>query len=197
MSFNTKFTVFLVLLFWILLLALQFLRPDVDFYSDFISNFGVGNFSQIFSLAVLSLATGKVFLLRNTILSDLNSRLISAIKIFLAISIIATTLVAFYPVDTVQTTTNGIIHNVSAAISFGATAIFLLLFLKISGNVRLISKAKVASTTLYILSLICTIFVPTELLGLLERFWVLFLGFGIIFSSLDLNTKLKLTKATD
>jgi hypothetical membrane protein len=178
-SKTLKFTGFsLLILYVILLTSLHFLRPDINLISGFVSDYGNGQFSLIFTLSIFCLGISKLILAK---LLEFKGQFNTA-KLALIISAIATIGVGIFPTDDIGgvTTTIGILHTISAITTFSFTAIYFILFAIYFRN-KSENIWRWIITAVNLISFVYLALAPTEFKGLGERIYLVFIAAGLTY----------------
>ncbi len=132
LNFNPKLLISTALLgcFTALQTALHFLRADLNPLNRFVSEYGVGSFNYLFMLSLLALGTSTIWLGFKIIQININMLNLLAGSMLIG-SGLATYVVMLFPTDLVgqSLTSTGLIHGISAYISFIATALAYLLLI--------------------------------------------------------------------
>ncbi len=160
-------------------LILPILRTDLDFYLNFVSNYGVGYSWWIFTLGLTMLGAGKLLLTKNLLSNYPKNKLSKVIAGFIIISAIATIGVGLFQTDIGgEMTTIGLIHGIMAYVSFSATGVFYALILIYKRQIQKpFSLLEHASTFIYIALLVSFPFWQTLLTQVIvERLLVVMLA---------------------
>ena len=163
-SIQKLFPALLLFTFTALQILLHFLRSELSPLNSFVSNYGVGKFSSIFSLSLIPLAISTFFLGWKFLKKSLqcNSK---TPGFLLLISAVATIFVAIFPTNIGQeTSTHGTIHAIAAYTSFIFTCISYLLLIK---PLKSFGFAFLAISNLVLL--LALYFVNQDIQGLFER----------------------------
>jgi hypothetical protein len=170
----------LVAFFALTQLIIPIIRTDLEFGTNYVSNYGVGSTWWLFSLGVIALAVAK-FLLIKTLFNKYQVNLWLVLLGFsLSISATGTFLVALFPTDITGSSLVGLVHLIAALISFVGTAVFLGLFLayKFSVN-KLLGWSEVFVFMIYLgLIVMFPLLQNLEAKVLVERLLVVFLILG-------------------
>ncbi|HQR94856.1 MAG TPA: DUF998 domain-containing protein [Sediminibacterium sp.] len=105
-----------LLLFVIIVFALHFLRPDKNLLSCFVSEYAVGNYSWLMTIAFYDLTIASALLLSELMIKVKSSK---TSKISLSIFCLGILLTGIYPTDLAgnKPTTGGLIHGLAALIA--------------------------------------------------------------------------------
>jgi len=175
----------LLSLFAILLLSLHFLRPDILPVSGFVSDYGNGGFSLIFTISIFCLGASKLILAR---LIEFKNKFNLA-RIAIIISALTTIGVGIFPTDDIGgvTTTIGVIHTINAITTFSFTAVyFILLSIYFRNKNENFWRWTIAATNL--LAFIYLALTTTEFKSLGERIYLVFITLGLAYYYTRLKT---------
>ena len=105
-----------LVIFFVIVLLMHFLRPDLYFFSSFVSEYAVGNYGWLMTIGFLSLATSALLLETGLLLSIKASKTsIITLSIFCIGSFLFTIFPTDIPVD--KRTPRGLIHGFSALLA--------------------------------------------------------------------------------
>lgn len=172
-------------LFAILLLSLHFLRPDILPVSGFVSDYGNGNYSLIFTISIFCLGTSKLILAR--LIEFKNS--FNLARIAIIVSALTTIGVGIFPTDDIGgvTTTIGVLHTISAITTFSFTAVYFILFAIYFRN----KPQNLARWTIALTNLLAYIYLalsPSGFKGLGERIYLVLIVVGLAYYYSKLET---------
>lgn len=114
-----------LILFVVIVCLLHFLRADKNPLSCFVSEYAVGNYSWLMTIAFYSLAFAATLLLRGLLLNITSSK---TSKITLSIFCVGMLLVAIFPTDIpgAVPTVRGLIHGFAALIALTSLGISMI-----------------------------------------------------------------------
>jgi hypothetical protein len=177
---NNSLVIISSFLFIILQILLHFLRPEIDFFSGFISFYGVGKYDFVFNTSLAFLILTELLLAQKVgLFSDIKKNF-KYIKYFLYLSSFSTFLVIVFPTDTTEQTWSGFVHGIAAYISFISSGFYLTLLSLNQGFKKVtILRINLLNTFLYIFCLAGFSFISPDFKGLVERLLILFLAIGL------------------
>lgn len=172
-----------------LMIALHFLRPDYDPVSAFISEYAIGAYGFLFSLALLLLALGSFTLsvvLNNTL--QKTRRVRWGVRL-LALWSAGTTVAAIFPTDPggLVETLNGALHGIGAMIgfiSFIAAAFTLSLAFRTDIAYQSTSTIALAIAVIALVSMLAFFAAPLPFKGITERVFVGFVWLWLMVVTL-------------
>jgi alpha-beta hydrolase superfamily lysophospholipase len=182
-------------LFIILVVLQHFLRTDLDMRTHFISEYAVGYYGWIQTLAFFILAIAGLCLMAG-LFANLKASIISVVT--LSFWCIGVLLIAFFPADLPEVipTRTGNIHVFAAQFAFinlAATMIFLGFNFKQNNNWKALSPLSWFYGTMSILILIALVLMPISFKGLIQRTlflwdlsWLMFVSQQLYFKLLSI-----------
>ncbi len=159
------------ILFVMIVCIMHFLRPDKSMLSCFVSEYAVGNYSWLMTIAFYALAVGSALLLVSLITHVKSSR---TAKITLSIFSLGILLAAIFPTDLPGNTptTRGLIHGFAALIALlnlGISMIVWGIAFKKNNELKKFGRLSVFWGVISLILLIIFIASPISLRGLTQR----------------------------
>jgi hypothetical protein len=189
-KYCTRGSLFCVLIFTVLVIALHMLRPQMNPLYHAVSEYVLGPFGFLMTIAFIMRGLGELLLVIGLAASTTRNSRSWAGLIFLALATVCSFLVAIFPGNP-QNTGMLIIHSVSAFIGFGSLVIAALAWaLRFRKEARLRSSALISFILglLMLFSLVSMVVGSSNLLGLTERILEIFIVLWLCFMAWRLAT---------
>ena len=181
---------FCVLIFAVLVLVLHVLRPQLNPVSHAISEYALGPFGSLMTIAFIIRGLGELFLVTGLALGTMRSSRSWTGLVLLSLSTVCSFLVAIFP-GNLQNTRILLIHSSSALLGFSSLAIAALVWSQRFRKDPLWRSSALASFILgllMLLSLVSLVESPSGFLGLTERVLEVFIIFWLCFMAWRLST---------
>ena len=164
-----------IILFFVIVCTLHFLRPDKNRLSCFVSEYGVGNYGWLMTMAFYSIAFAATLLLSGLLLNIKSSK---KSTITLGIFCLGILLAGIFPTDVpvFPPTPHGLIHALSALTALICLGILMIAWsfvLKKNEHWKSFAKPSLFFGELSLILLIVHIASPVSLKGLTQRFLLL------------------------
>jgi Protein of unknown function (DUF998) len=161
-----------LMLFVVIVFLLHFLRPDKNMLSCFVSEYAVGNYSWLMTIAFYALAFSAALLLKGLLISTTSSQ---TSKITLAIFCVGMLLVAIFPTDIPGElpTARGLTHGFAALIALTNLGISMITWgvaFKKNNSLHKLAKPSIFYGVVSLALLIIFIASPISFRGLTQRF---------------------------
>lgn len=186
-----------LLLFVAIVSLLHFLRPDKNMLSCFVSEYAVGNYSWLMTIAFYALAFAATLLLRSLLLNSTSSK---TSKITLGFFCAGMLLVAIFPTDIPgePPTPRGLIHGFAALIALASLGISMIawgIVFKKNNHLHKLAKPSVFYGVISLVLLIVFIASPISFRGLTQRFllawdisWLFLIGCKLYHNTAVVDT---------
>ena len=161
-----------LMLFVVIVILLHFLRPDKNMLSCFVSEYAVGNYGWLMTIAFYALAFAAALVLRGLLLNTKPSK---TSKITLGIFCVGILLVAIFPTDVPvePPSPRGLVHGFAALIalvSLGISMIAWGVVFKKNNNLKKLATPSLFFGVASLVLLIIFIASPISYRGLTQRF---------------------------
>ena len=183
-------SLFGVLIFTVLVIALHVLRPQMNPLSHAISEYALGPFGFLMTIAFVMRGLGELLLVIGFAAGTMRSNRSWAGLIFLALATLCSFLVATFPGNP-QNMSMLIVHSVSAFVGFGSLIIAALAWAwRFRKEARLRSSALISFLLglLMLVSLVSLVISASYALGLAERMLEIFIVLWLYFMAWRLST---------
>lgn len=181
---------FCILIFVVLVIALHVLRPQMNPLSHTISEYALGPFGFLMTIAFIARGLAELFLVTGLILGTMRSSQSWTGLALLALATVCSFLVAIFP-GNLHNIRILLIHSVSALLGFSSLAIAALVWShRFRKEPRWHSSALTSLILglLMLLSLVSSVVSPSGLQGLTERVLEVFIIFWLCFMAWRLST---------
>lgn len=166
-----------LVLFVVIIISLHFLRPDKNMLSCFLSEYAVGNYGLLMTIAFYALAFAAALLFRGLLLNAKSSK---TSNITLSIFCVGILLAGIFPTDipgVPPPTLHGLIHALAGLFSFMSLGISMLAWgfvFKKNENWKSFAKPSIFFGVISLLLFIVHFVSPIPLKGLTQRILLLF-----------------------
>lgn len=179
-----------VLIFAVLVMALHVVRPQMNPLSHTISEYALGPFGFLITLAFIIRGLGELFLVTGLALSTIRSSRSWTGMALRALATVCSFLVAIFPAD-LHNTRILLIHSTSGFLGFCSIIIAALVWSQRSRKDprwRWSALTSLVLGLLMLLSLVSSVVSPSGLQGLTERVLEVFIIFWLCFMAWRLST---------
>jgi hypothetical protein len=162
---------FCVLIFTVLVIVLHVLRPDLNPLSHTVSEYAIGPYGYLMTIAFIARGLGELCLVAGLVLGTIHSGRSWAGLVLLALATVCSLLVAIFPGD-IHNTSVLVVHSLGAFVGFVSLAVAAIVWsqrFRKDSYWRSSALASLVLGLLILLSVVGMVIGSANLIGLFER----------------------------